>query len=67
MGSGPPRRLEVENMTLENVFEIAVLVAIVVVAIRFFCEAGLISHVFLEHHVGASASVAVVSPSGSCR
>ena len=31
-------RLEVENMTLENVVEIAVLVAIVVVAIRFFVK-----------------------------
>jgi hypothetical protein len=35
---GPP--LEAENMTLANVVEIAVLVAIVVVAIRFFVKRG---------------------------
>ncbi len=33
-------RLEVENMALANVVEIAVLVAIVVVAIRFFAKRG---------------------------
>jgi len=33
-------RLEVENVTLANVVEVAVLVAIVVVAIRFFMKRG---------------------------
>ena len=34
------RRLEVENMTLSNVVEIAILVAVVVLAIRFFVKRG---------------------------
>jgi len=33
-------RLEVENMTLASVVEVAVLIAIVVVAIRFFIKRG---------------------------
>lgn len=33
-------RLEVENMTLANVVEVAVVVAIVIVAIRFFVKRG---------------------------
>ncbi len=35
---------EVESMTLANVVEIAALVVIVVVAVRFFYEAGVINH-----------------------
>jgi len=33
-------RLEVENMTLASVVEVTVLIAIVVVAIRFFIKRG---------------------------
>jgi hypothetical protein len=33
-------RLEVRNMTLANVIEIAIMVAVVVVAIRFFMKRG---------------------------
>lgn len=33
-------RLEVENMTLANAVEVAVVVAIVIVAIRFFVKRG---------------------------
>jgi hypothetical protein len=33
-------RLEVENMTLASVVEVAVVVAIVIVAIRFFVKRG---------------------------